>query len=265
MPKQVGFMKLKGNLDGVSFYQKNGESFARKAIGPSKAMIEKSPKFKEFRDNRREFTGSLQTVRALRKTLNAAERTMFDPSFAVRAGKIFRLITNRHDDARGKRPIESKLQADLFKEFDLHAEREFGKVFNVLGITTAIDAARTTVTLTVPAFSIDKAVAVPELTTHFRLINLCGVMSAYAYNEEMKKYMPVDKDNDTLYAVAYSDYLPIKGDSNAITIAATLSTVANLGTDSAILSAIGIQFFDQRGTKYHSTSKNGSMRILKLF
>ncbi len=68
MPKQVGFMKLKGVLDGVSFYQKNGESFARKSQGPSKAMIEKSPKYKEFRDNRREFTGSMQTVKALRKT-----------------------------------------------------------------------------------------------------------------------------------------------------------------------------------------------------
>jgi hypothetical protein len=40
MGRQVGLIKIKGNIGGVSFYKSDGQDLARVANGPSKEKIQ---------------------------------------------------------------------------------------------------------------------------------------------------------------------------------------------------------------------------------
>ena len=45
MGRQVGLIKVSGNIGGVSFYKSNGEDLARVANGPSKDKIQNDDAF----------------------------------------------------------------------------------------------------------------------------------------------------------------------------------------------------------------------------
>jgi hypothetical protein len=66
MSKQVGLIKLKGNLGDVSFYQSEGDHLARMASGPSKERIMTDQAFQRTRENNAEFGGSAKAAKAFR-------------------------------------------------------------------------------------------------------------------------------------------------------------------------------------------------------
>ena len=78
MSKQVGLIKLKGNLGGVSFYQSEGTHLARMASGPSKERILNDQAFQRTRENNTEFGGSAMAAKAFRTSLSGVQY-MFDP------------------------------------------------------------------------------------------------------------------------------------------------------------------------------------------
>jgi len=69
MSKQMGLIKLKGNIGGISFYKSGGEDLARVANGPSKERIANDATFQRTRENKTEFGGAATAAKALRMGL----------------------------------------------------------------------------------------------------------------------------------------------------------------------------------------------------
>ncbi len=78
MAKQKGFIKLKGSLGGLTFYENSGESLIRTTGGVDKSRIERDPAFKRTRENMSEFGGSAKVGKALRQGFADIIKTMSD-------------------------------------------------------------------------------------------------------------------------------------------------------------------------------------------
>ncbi|HAT64297.1 MAG TPA: hypothetical protein DCS66_06805, partial [Flavobacteriaceae bacterium] len=65
MAKNKSFIKLEGTLDGLTFYQKDGESFVKTKGGISRDRILNDQNFKRTRENMQEFSGCAKTGKAV--------------------------------------------------------------------------------------------------------------------------------------------------------------------------------------------------------
>ncbi|MFN0729367.1 hypothetical protein [Polaribacter gochangensis] len=60
MAKQKGFIKLKGSLGGLTFYESGGKDIVKTTGGIDKSRIDNDPNFKRTRENMSEFGASEQ-------------------------------------------------------------------------------------------------------------------------------------------------------------------------------------------------------------
>src|SRR5690242_2341234 len=123
MSRQIGVVKLKGTMSGISFYESDGKQLARKANGPSRKKILTHPSFERVRENLLEFGGSAKAASSFRRTFNqllgSADRRM-----TGRLISIFKTINLMGKGVRGKRLISlSKHRAEL-TGFEFHIDRE---------------------------------------------------------------------------------------------------------------------------------------------
>lgn len=69
MARQDSLLKIKGELDGISFYKSNGQYFARKKGGIEAARLASDPAFARTRENISEFGLTAKATKLLRDTL----------------------------------------------------------------------------------------------------------------------------------------------------------------------------------------------------
>lgn len=265
MSKQIGLIKLKGNIGGISFYRSGGEDLAKTANGPSKEKILNDPTFVRTRENNTEFGASATAAKALRLALVTAIQTMGDPRLASRLTKLFKEINLRGVGVRGQRPITLSANRTMLENFDFNNAVSFSSIFNA-PFTFTNNAARLQGTITIPAFLPSSFIQAPSGATHFRLLQAIGVVSDYTYNSSTLHYDPTDPLINTLSAVNYSAVTALSSTVPVnFTLVANLPGTPTMTATASVVQCIGIEFFQRIGTTDYLLAQDNCMKSVKLF
>ncbi|MBT1704883.1 hypothetical protein [Chryseosolibacter indicus] len=244
MSRQIGLIKVKGNLDGVSFYQSNGENFVRMAKGPDKNRIMNDPAFKRTRENNREFSGSAIAAKACREALMPALKVA-DHRLTSRTLKLIRSVHSKSKGVRGERPIEISLNKGLLENFEFNETIKFTSIFKH---KPEIEAApdRISGKLSIPEFSLSEGFKPPKDATHLRFMYAMGTISDFAFDKATTKFNPVAPKLNGLYAVSYSEYFDINTIENvSVTLEASLANNPVLTDKVSVMHGVGIMFYKQ--------------------
>lgn len=265
MSRQIGLIKLKGNIGGISFYRSGGEDLAKTANGPSKDKILNDPTFVRTRENNTEFGASASAAKSLRLAIVTAIQTMGDPRLTSRLTKLFKEINLRGIGVRGQRPITLSANRTMLENLDFNANVSFSSVFNA-PFTFTNNATRLQGTITIPAFLPSSFIQAPSGATHFRLLEAIGVVADYNYNATTQHYDPSDPLLNGLNGINYSAVTALNSAVPILfSLVATLPGTPTMTATSSVVQCIGIEFFQRVGTNDYLLSQGNCMKIVKLF
>lgn len=265
MSKQVGIIKLKGNMGGISFYQSEGADLARVANGPSRERILNDPAFQRTRENNKEFGGSATAAKALRLALNSAIHTVADPRLVSRLTKVFREILNSGTGPRGERTILLSANGHLILNLEFNKKDSLGNVFTA-PYTVSNNIARTEGTVTIPNFLPANSVKAPPGATHFRLVHAIGAVSDFAFDPAVNHYEPLEPTANAIGAVSYSAMTALN-----VTVPVTFTLVTELPgpptmtADTNGVQCLGIEFFQQINSVDYILAQSNCLRVVGVF
>jgi len=267
MSKQMGLIKLKGNIGGISFYKSGGEDLARMTNGPSKERIQSDAAFQRTRENNAEFGGSATIAKALRMAFSSVLQGKGDPHFSARLTKVFKEINSKSPGIRGQRIIALTSYGSLLEGFDFDEKVSFPGIFTAPWTLTH-DTARNQSVVSVPAFLPRDYVKAPAGATSFRLVSAIGVVSDYSYNNESGHYEPAIPEQNTLNAVVYSAVTLLSATAPVtFTLTAVLpgTPAIEVQDDCSVVQCLGIEFYQHVGTADYLLSQGSCLKVVKVF
>jgi hypothetical protein len=263
MSKQIGIIKLKGNLDGISFYKSDGNALARMANGPDRARIENDPAYVRTRENNREFGGAASAGKALRTAFAESIRTMADRYFTSRLLKLFKEICVRGAGARGERAIDISANVSDLKGLEFNRLKSYSSLCTA-PFTVTPNTERNEVMLDMPSFSPSTYLSVPGGATHFRIILAIGTISDFAFDSITRKYGPVDGAMNSLSAVTYGTAEVVNSAHVSYSLTASLAGAPVLPADVSLMVAVGIEFFQQVNAVDYLLSQSNGMQLVDV-
>lgn len=265
MAKLKSFVKLEGTLDGLTFYQKDGQSFVKTKSGVSRNRILKDRAFKRTRENMREFGGAARASKAFRDGYANIIKLMGDTYLSGRLTAVMRRIADLGTGIRGRRSIDIASNTELLNNFEFNKTRPLGAVFYPKYTAPSFDANRDIATWTVPDFETDSFVSPPEGATHFKLVLAAGLVSNYEFVVALDGYEPVEPAENSLGTTVYSDAIPLQG-----AVGSDTTLVADLGLGTALpvavvaTAAIGIVFYQEINSELYELSSGNTMRVATI-
>ena len=264
MSKQTGLIKLKGNLGGISFFQSEGKHLAKMASGPDKERILKDARFQRTRENNSEFGGSAIAAKAFRHAF-APVISMADARFSSRLTGIFKEINKKGEGIRGQRPINVSDHQLLLVNMDFNANRGLTTLFTGLFVATN-SADRTTGTITINQALLSKVLKAPEGATHIVFTQALGVISDYAFDENLQRYAPLDAALDKVNQVTDSEYIPLNSDAPlSLTINSVLPGNPVLNENVSVVQCLGVSFYQLMSSRYYPLMQASALKVVKVF
>ena len=121
---------------------------------------------------------------------------------------------------------------------------------------------RSIITWTIPDFNADSFVKAPEGATHFKLVLAAGFVSNYEYVSALNSYEPVDESENAIGKTAESAAIPIVGDVGSETqLIVDMELVAPVVATTAVLAAIGIEFYQDINGELYQLASGNAMKI----
>ncbi|MAM29035.1 MAG: hypothetical protein CMC13_08430 [Flavobacteriaceae bacterium] len=170
MGKQESFLKIKGNIEGLSFYKgADGVYYVRSKGGIDKDRIKKDPAFKRTRENGTEFGHVATSGKQFRR---AIQNLLFDVKDRTRVPRMMSTLTLvKNQDStsnRGERKVSIGMQTPegkaLFNHFDFNQNAGLD---TVLQTNYALDT--TAAKIVIPNFKPAYNLSLPEGTTDVAL------------------------------------------------------------------------------------------------
>jgi len=262
MAKQNSFIKIKGSLGGLTFYEKDGKSLVRVTNGVDKKRIESDPAFKRTRENMAEFGASATIGKALRIGFASIIKTMAGTNIVGRIVKIMKRINSVGAGLRGQRNFEFLPNKVLLEGFEFNLTAPLDAIFYAPYDAPSLDANRSIAKWTVPDFNTDDFINAPEGATHFRLVLNTTVLSDYKYNAQLKAFKPVNEVENETNGLAFSGDIKLNGMVGADTVLTVdLGFSAALPNTVAVISAIGIIFYQEINAQLYELASDNAMRI----
>lgn len=265
MSRQVGVIRLRGTMGGLSFYSSDGQDLARVANGPSKDQISNDPSFKRTRENNTEFGGSAKAAKAFRVSLSAVMQTMAGSRLVSRLTKLFKQINLKANGKRGERDIALSANKSMLVNLNLNRKLNFSTVFSA-PFTTSVNVDRNEATVDVPAFSPENFINAPTGATHFRLIQAVGVVSDYTFDKGVGGYEPVDGVLNTIGATEFSTITSLTPAAPvAINLVAALAGAPAMTADVSLVQCLGIEFYQEVDGQMYLFSQGNTMKVVNVF
>jgi hypothetical protein len=188
-----------------------------------------------------------------------------DLNISGRFNGIFRKVIDRGTGIRGERPVELLPNKDILVGFNLHKEISFDSIVQA-NVNSSINAERNGVRLTIPDFDISKMINAPAGSTHFRLINALTVVPKFVYDPLVKQYFRKDGSVVILRAHSYSGYRAIDENTGGdLVMVSALENSPDIDPESAVISLIGIEFYQKIVEVNYSLASNRCMKIVEVF
>lgn len=262
--KQRGIVRLEGTYDDVTFYNRSGQSLARKKGGISKDRMMVDPAFERQRANFSEFSGSAIIAKAIRQALLMNSRKFNDVHGNRQLTGLIRQIIKNGAGLRGERAFELVANSHLLKGFNFKNKDPLTDILLAPVSVTSV-AARNEATLTVPDFNTIASLSKPVGATHFRLILSIGAISDYHYVKGLG-YQPVNPLENKLQDRAVSALIPINGMMGApVSITATLAGSPTISANTALIAAVGVEFIEQDGAQDYLLHDNKCLKVIEVF
>ena len=169
MADQKGFIKLKGSLGGLTFYDKDGKSLVRTTGGVDKSRITSDPAFKRTRENMSEFGGSAKVGKSLRMGFVSIYKSMAGTGTVGRLTGVMKRINSVGPGLRGQRAFEIVPNKVLLEGFEFNLKAPLDTVFYAPNDEPTLDANRSIATWDIPDFNTDDFITPPEGASHFIL------------------------------------------------------------------------------------------------
>ncbi len=265
MATNLSFLKLKGNLGGLNFYEAGGENRVREKGGVDRDRIMNDPDFKRTRENMCEFGGAAKVGKAFRMCFSEVIKMMSEPTLTGRVTGMMRKINSMGTGTRGKRMFDLVSYSDLLKGFEFNRNEPLSSIFYAPSDPVVFNANRDVVTWNVPVFKTDRLMLAPEGSTHFKLILAAGIVSNYVYVGDSGMYEPAEVALDCLHGLAESAEIPIGGMSPAaINLSVDLGVGLALPANVIVLAATGIIFYQQINSEYYLLARNNAMQVAAI-
>lgn len=265
MGRQVGLIKIKGNIGGVSFYKSDGQDLARVANGPSKEKILNDPNFVRTRENNSEFGGSASVAKALRLAFAGDVLTMGDNRFSSRLTAFFKDLCNKGTGIRGQRPIELSAHKASLEGLEFNKKLAFGSVFNA-PYTITTSASRDQADISTGAFNPLTFVHAPSGATHFKVSMTLSVISDFVYNTATAHYEATDADSAKLTKADAGIMMMLNSSTpQTVSLSCTLPGAPTITATQSVVLAMGIDFYQQVGGVDYLLAQGNAMKIVSVF
>jgi hypothetical protein len=189
MARQDSFIKLNGQMGGVSFYKSSLDGYqARQKGGVDAKRIKTDPAFARTRENGSEFGRAGSNGKLLRTAFRSQLQTTGDSRMANRLSRLFNAIIKSDPiGLRGERTVANG-DLDLLRGFDFNDDGKLAQTF-FAPYTTDVDRATGTVSISMPAFVPTDMIAYPAGATHFRLVTAAAEVdfAENAYNVQSQE------------------------------------------------------------------------------
>lgn len=170
MAKQESFITLKGTLGGLTFYKSSLDGYLVKTPGGvSKERIMSDAAFIRTRENGQEFGIAASAGKLLRQSVHDILKNSKDKRVTSRLTK--NMLAVSHTDTtsvRGQRNPESG-DLTMLNNFDFNNNAKLPVIFKAPYAYT-VDRVAGTVTLSIPAFTPNDAISIPEGATHYQIV-----------------------------------------------------------------------------------------------
>lgn len=246
MAKQIGIIKIKGTIGGMTFYKTASDGhLIREKGGIDKDRIMNDPIFQRTRENGSEFGRAGMAGKALRLALRELLINASDGRVTSRLHRA--MVKVIQADATSERGLRNVIdgETELLKGFEFNIRGKLGTSL-FAPYTAAIDRVTGELTLDVPSFIPTQMLNVPSGTTHFRIV------SAGA---------EVDFEEGTFIG-ANTGTAILPWDSTPTAVISQTNAVSPASTKPLFL-AVGVEFYQEvNGTMY--PLKNGAFNPLSL-
>jgi hypothetical protein len=265
MAKQNSVLKVKGNLDGVSYYERGNKLLARRAKGPSKQTIKTNPAFIRTRENMSEFGGAIAAGKSFRQAFPAALKSMADGRLSNRLTSLFKQMGNRDIiSIRGKRSMLLSENRESMDKFEFNIKTRFTSVCTP-AYNATVNANKNEGTIKIAAFDPSQHAVFPPGTDYCRLVQAIGVFSNHKFNEENGKYFPVNETINGMGAMAVTEMLSMDAQPVDILLNVTLPDSPVLDAESSLIQCLGIEFYKRIGNKDYLYAQNNAMVVVKVW
>jgi len=267
MSRQIGLIKLKGNIGDISFYKSDGVNLARMANGPSRERILNDPSFLRTRENNVEFGGCATAAKALRMALINVIRSKCDARSTGRLTSLFKQINLKSDGVRGQRSITLSGHKELLEGFNFNRRTNLSQVFTAPYSVTHNDD-RNSCSLVTGSFIPGNCISAPTGASHFRMFAAMGVVSDYVFDVNTGSYVPTDPLLNMIGSITYSDYndLSVAGETSiSIDVALPGATPPVMTDTVSVVQCIGIEFYQVIASAYYILAQHNCMKIEKVF
>ncbi|MBO6880908.1 hypothetical protein [Winogradskyella sp.] len=262
MARNNSFIKLEGTLDGLTFYNKDGQNLVKSKNQVSRNRIMNDPAYKRTRENMQEFGGAARCSKAFRESFSAIARLVADTYLASRlTGKIRGIVPNGAG-LRGQRNINLVDNLEPLIGLQFNVSKPFDSQFNAPSTGPVIDPNRDKVTWTIPDFNTDTYINIPEGATHCKLALAAGYVSNYEWVPALKSYEPVEEAPNGVGAIVYSDAIAlgamVGSDTN---LALDLTAHAPIPVTTALFAGTAIVFYQMVNGELYELAQGHSMKI----
>ncbi len=265
MAKQKGFIKLKGSLGGLTFYNNNGKDLIRTTGGVDKNRIKNDPAFKRTRENMSEFGASARIGKSLRMGFSNIIKSMSDTSIVGRITGLMKKINSVGSGLRGQRAFEMLPNKALLEGFEFNKTSPLDAIFYAPNTAPTLDANRSVASWVVPDFNVSNYMNAPEGATHFKFVMVSTVLSDYSFNTPLGKYEATDELENETNGIAYSNEIPISGMVGADTsLSVDLGFAAALPATVAVINAVGVIFYQQINSLLYELASYNAMKIASI-
>jgi hypothetical protein len=265
MAKNKSFIKLEGTLDGLTFYQKDGESFVKTKGGVSRDRILNDPNYKRTRENMQEFSGCAKAGKALREAFATVVKLMGDSYISSRLTGVMKKINKNGTGLRGERTIDIVSNKEQLIGFEFNPKDPFSSKFYAPYDAPVLGASRNDVTVTIPDFDAGSFINPPEGATHCKIVLASGLVSNFEYETALDSYEPDNEEENGKGGTDYSDPIVLQGavgSDTVLTVAITLGSGGMTPSVSNVI-ALGIIFYQEiNGDLYELASGNGMQVIM---
>jgi hypothetical protein len=233
MAKQKNMYKLRGTIEDMTFYKRNGKYFAKTKSEIDKQKILTDPAFQRTRENMAEFGFAGKAGKVIRMSVITLLTFVRDSRMIGRL--LQALMAIRKTDTTSVRGARKPQLGDLtlLTGFNFNRHAPLSGVF-AAPYTTSVDRTTGTLTVDIPSFIPNEQINAPEGTTHFKIA---------------MEGAEVDFDNETYVKDAVITAITPWDSSATLPISQGLSVTA--GTVLPLFIHLGVQFFEEINGNYY--------------
>lgn len=247
MPKQKGYFKFSGTLQGKCYYQLNGKYVVRKAVGPSRERINNDPAFVNVKSNNQEFSAASKLSKAIRHGLGNNANTFKDSYMAGRLTGCCRKIIQKGSGHLGQREANLHNNPNELVGFQLNKTLVFNQLFTSKPIITTNNT-RTITTVSIPK-STNNSKRIPNEVTHFQLTAALSWVSNLQWQSHINSYSPAHPEQNALGITKQTQPLICKIEHQSLNIPLHIPNTQSIPADVAITVWLGIRYLQINNNK----------------